>query len=285
MLDAINLLILDNGQHIRLGTFVGLLSGLILWETLSRFRPVQQNRAIHWITNASLLLIGSILVYFLFPMAALSIAQIVESNGWGLLNYYNLNYWVKVIVAFILLDLSIYFQHVIFHTLPLFWRFHRVHHSDLDCDASTGLRFHPIEMLISMLVKFITIAALGAPLLAVFLFEIVLNGMAMFTHANIRIPRPLNRVLLWFMVTPNMHLIHHSNTSKQMNSNFGFNISLWDRLFGTYLDLPEQKLKTLDIGLGKHQDLTQQSLRGLLYLPFTGRVKGYTINERDFTQE
>ncbi|MBT5230396.1 MAG: sterol desaturase family protein, partial [Methylococcales bacterium] len=182
-------------------------------------------------------------------------------------------------------DLSIYFQHVIFHTLPLFWRFHRVHHCDLECDVTTGVRFHPIEILLSMLVKFMTIAALGAPVLAVFLFEVSLNFMSMFTHANINLPKSLEKILSPIIVTPRMHFIHHSTVEHHTNSNFGFNISLWDRMFGTFVMRKDHELKEMDIGLSHYRDIKKQSLRWLLYLPFVDSVRHYAINMRNHDQD
>ena len=183
------------------------------------------------------------------------------------------------------MDLSLYFQHVMFHSLPLFWRFHRVHHSDLDCDITTGLRFHPFEILISMLIKFLTIAALGIPVLTIVVFEITLNAASMFTHSNIKIPVKIESMLRWFIVTPDMHRIHHSTNENETNSNFGFFISFWDHLFGTYINQPEAGHINMQIGLNEFREPKWQDLRWLIYLPFVSKIKSYAINKRSFRKE
>ena len=167
-----------------------------------------------------------------------------------------------------------------FHSLPLFWRFHRVHHSDLDCDITTGLRFHPFEMVISIFIKFVTIASIGAPVIVVVLFEIILNAAAMFTHSNIKINKSVESLLRWFIVTPDMHRIHHSLNVKETNSNFGFFISIWDRIFGTYLKQPAQGHENMKIGLQNFRKGRWQNLRWLIYLPFVSRIDDYAINKR-----
>ncbi len=265
---------------IRISSFAIVLVLLLVWERLAPRRPLSQPRMVRWWANIGLILWGTVLVRFVFPTAAVGIAVMVEQNGWGLLNYIQLPYAARVLVAFVLLDTSVYFQHVMFHVLPLLWRFHRVHHTDLDLDVSTGVRFHPVEILISMLVKFMTIAALGAPMLAVVIFEIVLNASSMFTHSNIRMPALMERVIRWVFVTPDMHRIHHSVSENETNSNFGFNISLWDRLFGTYRHAPRLGQEDMVLGLDNFHEPRWQSLRGLLYLPFVSRVQGYAVNQR-----
>ena len=184
--------------------------------------------------------------------AAVGIAYTVSQNGWGLFNLLSLPFWLEVCLAVLLLDLAIYLQHLLMHRVPLLWRLHRVHHADLDYDVTTGARFHPIEIILSMLIKFATIAVLGPPVLAVVIFEVLLNATAMFNHGNVHIPGPIDRVLRWFVVTPDMHRVHHSVEDDEANSNFGFNLPWWDRL------------------------------PGMLPLPFVGEISGYAINRREW---
>lgn len=273
-------LLSNHEAAIRITTFLGLLIVLIWSETRFPRRKLSQARIPRWRTNIGMVVLSSIMLRFLFPAAAIGVAHAVEQHHWGLLNYYNLPYWLQVVLAFVLLDLSVYFQHVIFHTLPLCWRFHRVHHTDIDCDVTTGVRFHPGEIILSMLIKFITISALGTPMLSVVVFEIALNATSMFTHANIRIPERLDHVLRWLIVTPDMHRVHHSTEENETNSNFGFNISLWDRIFGTYLDNSSAGQENMNLGLWEFREPKWASLRWLLYMPFTTTVRSYAINQR-----
>lgn len=266
---------------IRLGSFLSLFALLAIWEISSPKRQLLQLRRFRWLSNLGLIVISSVLIRFVFPTAAVGIAIIVEQNNWGFLYYFHLPYVIHFIAAFILMDLSLYFQHVIFHSLPMFWRFHRVHHSDLDCDVTTGLRFHPFEMLLSILIKFLTISALGIPVLTVVIFEIILNAASMFTHSNIRIPGKIESIVRWFIVTPDMHRIHHSVHENETNSNFGFFISVWDRIFGTYIKQPEAGHKEMQIGLDEFREPKWQDLRWLIYLPFVSKIKGYAINKRN----
>jgi sterol desaturase/sphingolipid hydroxylase (fatty acid hydroxylase superfamily) len=265
---------------IRLGSFLGIFALLAIWEIVSPKRQLTHLRPFRWLSNFGLIVVSSILVRFVFPTAAVGIAILVEKNHWGFLYYFELPFTLHFIAAFMLMDLSIYFQHVMFHSLPMFWRFHRVHHSDLDCDITTGLRFHPFEILLSMLIKFLTIAAFGIPVLAVVIFEIILNAASMFTHSNIRIPEKIEPVLRLFIVTPDMHRIHHSINENETNSNFGFFISLWDRIFGTYIGQPEAGHTNMQIGLDEFREPKWQDLRWLIYLPFVSKIKGYAINKR-----
>jgi sterol desaturase/sphingolipid hydroxylase (fatty acid hydroxylase superfamily) len=269
-------------SFIRLGAFLGIFALLTVWEIASPRRQLLQLRHFRWFSNLGLMITSSILVRFVFPTAAVGIAILAEEHQWGFLYYLDLPWLVHFGVAFILMDLSIYFQHVMFHSLPLFWRFHRVHHSDLDCDISTGLRFHPFEILISMLIKFLTIAAVGIPVLTVVVFEIILNAASMFTHSNIKIPSKIDSVLRWLVVTPDMHRIHHSINENETNSNFGFFISLWDHIFGTYICQPEAGHLNMQIGLNEFREPKWQNLRWLIYLPFVSKIKGYAINKRNF---
>lgn len=267
-------------SYIRLGSFLAIFALLTIWEISSPKRKLLQLRYFRWFCNIGLITISSILVRFIIPTAAVGIALHVEQEQLGFLNLYELPFIVKFILAFVLMDLAIYFQHVMFHALPLFWRFHRVHHSDLDCDITTGLRFHPFEMIISIIFKFLIITSIGAPVLAVVFFEIILNAASMFTHSNIKIPSVIESMVRWFIVTPDMHRIHHSIKENETNSNFGFFISIWDRLLGTYIHEPAQGHVNMQIGLRKFREPKWQNLRWLIYLPFVDKISGYSINKR-----
>lgn len=266
---------------IRLSLFLSGFVLLSLAEYISPKRKLTRPKFKRWINNFALIISGTLLVRILLPTAAIGIAYIVEQQQWGLANHVDWPFWVKVVFSFIALDLTIYFQHTIFHVLPVLWRLHRVHHSDLDCDVSTGLRFHPLEILISIMVKFATISALGAPVLAVILFEVVLNLVSMFTHSNIKLNKTFERVLRWFIVTPDMHRIHHSTRENETNSNFAFHLSLWDRLFGTYIAQPADGQLGMTIGLEPFRKARCQKFNSLLMMPFAEGIKGYAINYRD----
>ena len=273
---------LENESWIRLSVFGLVFFLLALWEVKSPRRKLKNPKLRRWPVNIGLIIISTLLIKFLFLGGAIVIADTVEKKEWGLLFYYfkDLPFWAHVIIAFILLDLSIYFQHVMFHTLPLLWRFHRVHHADTDCDVTTGIRFHPIEMLLSILIKFMTIVAIGAPVIAVLIFELVLNATSMFTHSNVRLPGKMDPLVRWLFVTPDMHRVHHSSIRHETNSNFGFNFSFWDRLFGTYIKQPELGHDNMDIGLKKFKQAKWGSLRWLLYMPFITEVPNYLIGTK-----
>lgn len=267
---------------IRLGSFLGLFALLTIWEISSPKRELLELRRFRWFSNFGLIVISSVLVRFIVPTAAVGIALFSAENKLGFLNHFDISFATQFVLAFILMDLSIYFQHIMFHALPLFWRFHRVHHSDLDCDITTGLRFHPIEIVISILFKFIVIISIGAPVIAVVIFEIVLNAASMFTHSNIKIPPSLEKLIRWFIVTPDMHRIHHSINENETNSNFGFFISVWDRLLGTYLHQPADGQENMQIGLQDFRQPKWQNLRWLIYLPFVSSIDDYAINKRKY---
>jgi len=271
-------------SYIRLGAFLGLFILLMAWEIVSPKRKLLQLRRFRWFSNIGLIVTSSILIRFIIPTAAVGIAFQVEQDNLGFLNRLDLSAASQFIIAFILMDLAIYFQHVMFHALPMFWRFHRVHHSDLDCDISTGLRFHPFEMIISILFKFIVIVSIGAPVIAVICFEIILNAASMFTHSNIKLPSNLEKLVRWIVVTPDMHRIHHSVNENETNSNFGFFISVWDRLFATYINEPKEGQQNMEIGLHGFRQAKWQNLRWLIYLPFVSSIDDYAINKRKMEQ-
>lgn len=270
-----------NETTIRLSIFLGAFVLLALWEWRWPKRELTQNKLKRWFNNIALMVTGTLLVRVVTPMAAIGVAYVVEKQHLGLANHFELPLWLEVVIVFVILDLAIYFQHAMFHVLPVMWRFHRVHHSDLDYDITTGVRFHPVEILISVFIKMFLIVALGAPVLAVILFEIALNFMSMFTHCNIYLNEKMERVLRWFIVTPDMHRVHHSVQENETNSNFAFNISIWDRIFGTYRAEPEAGQLGMTIGMTQFREKKWQNYGGLLSTPFSSNVRGYAINYRD----
>ncbi len=276
--------IMNNEPAIRLGFFFGVFGLIALWEILTPRRSLTVPKALRWANNLGLVLLNTLLLRLLFPAAAVGMAAFATQQGWGLFNYVDLPYGPALVASVVTLDFVIYLQHVIVHAVPLLWRLHRVHHADLDYDVTTGARFHPLEIILSMFIKFATIALLGPPVIAVVIFEVLLNATAMFNHGNEGIPRPIDRALRWLVVTPDMHRVHHSVEDDEANSNFGFNLPWWDRLLGTYRDQPRDGHEGMIIGIHKYRDPKQvDRLPGMLALPFRGRITGYTINRRDWT--
>ena len=276
----------SNEKSIRLGAFIGILVVMAAWEILAPRRALTVSKTLRWTNNLGLVFFNSFILRLVFPAAAVGMASFAAAHGWGLLNYYNLPLAVSIILAIVVMDLIIYLQHVMVHAVPLLWRLHRVHHADLDYDVTTGARFHTLEIILSMLIKFATIVVLGAPVVAVILFEVMLNAMAMFNHGNVGLPAPLDRFLRWFIVTPDMHRVHHSIEDDETNSNFGFNLSWWDRLFGTYRDQPRAGHRGMTIGIRKFREPKQATwITGMLAMPFMGRMSGYTINRREWSDQ
>lgn len=268
---------------IRLGFFVGVFVLMALWELYAPRRAPTLSKAMRWGNNLGLVALNTVLLRLLFPAAAVGMAAFAAGEGWGLLNHFAVPYWLAVPLAVIALDFVIWLQHVMVHAIPVLWRLHRVHHADPDYDLTTGARFHPIEIILSMLIKFATIAVLGPPVVAVIIFEVLLNATAMFNHGNVRLPAKLDRVLRWIVVTPDMHRVHHSVEDDETNSNFGFNLPWWDRLFGTYRDQPRGGHEGMTIGIrGYNQPRDASWLPGLMLLPFRGRISGYVINRRQW---
>jgi sterol desaturase/sphingolipid hydroxylase (fatty acid hydroxylase superfamily) len=269
---------------IRLGFFIGIFAVMALWEVLAPRRVLTVGKAIRWANNLGLVVLNTLLLRLLFPAAAVGIAILAADNGWGLLNHFHAPAWLAIPVAVIALDFVIWLQHVMVHAIPALWRLHRVHHADPDYDVTTGSRFHPLEIILSMLIKFTAIVLLGPPVVAVFIFEVLLNATAMFNHGNVRLPAKLDRILRWFVVTPDMHRVHHSIEDDETNSNFGFNLPWWDRLFGTYRDQPRGGHEKMTIGIrGYNQPRDVSWLPGMIVLPFRGKVAGYVINRRQWT--
>jgi sterol desaturase/sphingolipid hydroxylase (fatty acid hydroxylase superfamily) len=253
---------------IRLAFFVGVFALMALWELLAPRREHMVGRAGRWPSNLGIVVVDTLLVRLVLPTAAVGVALHAEAQGWGLLALVDWPFAVKVLVAVIVLDLAIYLQHVLFHAVPTLWRLHRVHHADLDFDVTTGVRFHPIEILISMAIKIAVVAAIGAPALAVLVFEILLNATSMFNHANVRLPLPVDRVVRWFVVTPDMHRVHHSIDPAETNTNFGFNFAIWDRLFGTYRPQPAAGHEGMTIGIEQFRKPRELWLDRMLTQPF-----------------
>ena len=259
--------ILDVEPLIRLGAFATVLALLMAWEWLAPRRQPTVGRWRRWPGNIGVVIIDSLLVRILFPTAAVGLALVAEANGWGLFNRVAVPGWLAVLGAIILLDLVIFAQHVLFHATPWLWRLHRMHHADLDIDVTTGIRFHPVEILLSILIKLGAVAVLGAPALGVMMFEILLNATSMFNHSNIRIPVAIDRHLRRILVTPDMHRIHHSIVARETNSNFGFNLPWWDRLFGTYRAQPAAGHEAMTIGLRQFRDPAELRLDRMLLQP------------------
>ena len=269
MEQALESFAIDNEAGIRLGVFIAVFMVMGLWEWLSPRRPLTVEKPLRWVNNLGLLVINSLMLRLLFPAAAVGLAYSAAELQWGLFNLVELPYWLEVVAAVLLLDLAIYLQHLLMHRVPLLWRLHRVHHADLDIDLTTGSRFHSIEILLSMLFKWGVILLLGPALFAVLVFEILLNGMALFNHANVRLPGLADRVLRRLFVTPDMHRVHHSTRVAETNSNYGFNLSIWDRVFGTYIEQPQLGHIGMTIGLDEFRDSRQvDRLPGMLALPF-----------------
>ncbi|WP_333840922.1 sterol desaturase family protein [Pelomicrobium sp.] len=258
---------------LRLWAFFGVLAVLVLWELKAPRRIPVLPRRKRWPGNLGIVALDTLLVRLLIPMTGAGMAVLAAAQGWGLLNVVPIPFWLAVLLSVVLLDLAIYGQHVLFHTLPPLWRVHRMHHADLEVDVTTGARFHPIEIVLSLLIKLSVIVALGAPATAVVLFEILLNATSMFNHSNVRLPPTVEALLRRVIVTPDMHRVHHSIKRQETDSNFGFNLSLWDRLFGTYRARPEDGHEAMALGIPDFRDPRDcTTLSGMLTIPFRGRA-------------
>lgn len=253
---------------LRIGAFLAILVVMALWESVSPKRPWKGERRFRWTNHLLLSVINTMVARIVIPVALGAYALHMESVGFGALHLLDVPYWIKVAAGALLLDLVIYWQHVMFHKVPILWRLHRMHHTDVDFDVTTGIRFHPIEIALSMLIKFAFVAILGAPALAVLIFEVLLNGTSMFNHGNVRIRPALDRALRWFVVTPDMHRVHHSILRHETDSNFGFNFPWWDRIFGTYRQFPQEGYEDMTIGLPEFRDLAETRVDRLITQPF-----------------
>lgn len=269
----------------RLGFFFGILALVALGELFFPRRVQRTGKAVRWLSNLGVVFVDTLTVRLLFPIIGVGVAVAAQAQNWGLLNVLALPGWLEVVIGVLALDMVIYLQHAMFHTMPILWRLHMMHHADLDIDVSTGLRFHPIEIVISMVIKMTVIAALGPSAFTVIFFEIILNGTSMFNHGNVRLPLALDRVLRLLVVTPDMHRVHHSVVIRETNSNFGFNFPWWDRLFGTYRAQPVMGHEEMVIGLAQFRDPAKNTLGHMLVMPFTDPPGAYAIDRHGIDPE
>ncbi len=272
--------VLANEPAIRLGIFLGVFALVALCEALAPRRERTLPRLARWPHNIGIVVVNTALLRLVIPTAAVGLALIAEARGWGLFNSVGLPYWLAVVLSVVLLDLAVYLQHMMFHAVPALWRLHRMHHADLDFDVTTGARFHPVEILLSMGIKLGLVAALGPPALGVLVFEVLLNASSMFNHGNLNIPPGVDRVLRWGVVTPDMHRVHHSVIVSETNSNFCFNLPWWDRLFGTYRAQPSAGHDAMTIGIEQFREQKDLRLDRMLVQPWIGGVGEYPINRR-----
>jgi sterol desaturase/sphingolipid hydroxylase (fatty acid hydroxylase superfamily) len=266
---------------LRLAAFVGIFVLMAAWEAVAPRRPRQFPRLVRWPHNLALLLVDVAVVRVLVPSAAIAVAMAGELNGWGLFNVIQPPTWLGIPLAIAFLDLAIYFQHVAFHAVPALWRLHRVHHTDLDFDVTTGTRFHPVEILISTGLKCAAVAAIGAPVVAVLAFELLLNASSMFNHGNVRMGGGVDRWLRWLVVTPDMHRVHHSVAFNETSSNFGFTLPWWDRILGTYRAQPAAGHERMMLGVDAFRAAEDLRIDRLLIQPLLDNPGGYPINRRD----
>ena len=253
---------------VRIGGAAVVFAAMAFWEWWAPRRALTVGRRPRWPANLGILAVDIIAVRLLVPTAAVGVALIASERGWGLFNITGLPSWVAIVVGVIALDLVIYIQHVVFHHVPVLWRLHRMHHADLDIDVTTGVRFHPLEILLSLAIKIAAVAALGVPAIAVLILEVLLNATSMFNHSNVALPPWLEPVARWIVVTPQMHQVHHSIERAETDSNFGFNLPWWDRLFGTYCAEPAAGEQNVVIGLPIFRDIAELTIVRLLTQPF-----------------
>jgi sterol desaturase/sphingolipid hydroxylase (fatty acid hydroxylase superfamily) len=272
------------GSVIRLGFFFGILIAMFLWELIAPRRPLTTSKIARWFSNLGLVLMDSIVVRLVFPPALVGAALLAQQREWGLFNQFELSYLLKIFFSVLILDLAIYLQHAMFHSIPLFWRLHMVHHSDMDIDITTGVRFHPIEILLSMGIKMVVVVLIGAPPASVLIFEIILNGTSMFNHGNVRYPQQIDFFLRLIVVTPEMHRVHHSTIRWETNSNLGFSFPWWDRLFGTYRPQPAKGHLEMTIGLDQYKEPQKLTLPWLIVLPFIGKLGKYPMTRSPGTE-
>jgi len=260
--------LLVHESTIRLSVFIGVFAVMAVWEVFRTKRPQTLHRSQRWPYNILLVALNTLLMRLIFPIFPIGVALWADLEGWGLFNIISLPAPLTIILAVVILDLAIYAQHVVFHQVPFLWRLHRMHHADTELDVTSGARFHPIEIALSLIIKMVLVALLGVPASSVILFEVILNGAAMFNHANINLPSGVDRVLRWILVTPDMHRVHHSEIVNETDSNFGFNLSCWDRIFGTYTAQPRRGHLGMTIGLPIFRGSEEARLDKLLTQPF-----------------
>ena len=264
---------------LRVGSYLSILGVMAIWELLAPRRMLTASKLCRWGGNLTIVFLNTVIARLFFMGGVVTVAAMAQDRGWGLLNLMEGPVWLELVLAVVALDFIIYWQHQVFHFVPILWRFHMMHHSDLDLDVSSGVRFHPVEIVISTVVKGVAVIALGVAPLAVVAFEIVLNGTSLFNHSNVKIPLSIEPILRWFVVTPDMHRIHHSVDPRETNSNYGFNVPWWDRLFGTYCAEPALGQLGMKIGLEHLGSPVCLNLFMMLRLPFVatlGRYAGRT---------
>jgi sterol desaturase/sphingolipid hydroxylase (fatty acid hydroxylase superfamily) len=264
---------------IRLTAFLSVLSIMTLWELWALRRSLTTPKGRRWAANLSIVVLDAMIIRLLFAAGAVGAAILAADRGWGLLNHLEWPGWLEILLAVVALDLVLYLQHVMFHAVPQFWRLHMVHHADLDCDVTTGLRFHPIEVALSMVIKLAAVTAIGPPPFAVVIFEVLLSATSMFNHSNVRMSPAVDRILRWLLVTPDMHRIHHSIVPRETNTNFGFNLPWWDKLLGTYRAQPDAGQDRMTLGLEQYRDPARLTLARLLVLPFIGTSGNYPLSQ------
>ena len=274
-------ILLTHEPAIRLSAFAAIFAAMALWELLAPRRSQAIGRLRRWPGNIGVVVLDTLLVRLVFPTAAVGVALLAQSHGWGVFHALAVPAWLAVIASVILLDLIIYLQHALFHAVPVLWRLHRMHHADLEIDVTTGARFHPLEIFLSMAIKLGVVAALGTPAVAVLVFEVLLNATSMFNHGNVTLPPRFYRVLRWLIVTPDMHRVHHSVVPRETNSNFGFNLPWWDRLCGTYREQPAAGHQAMTIGIEQFRDPGELRLDRMLLQPFRDDDRSYPLGRRE----
>ncbi len=268
-----NFLTIDNEVFVRIGFFFGVFAFMAAWEAIAPRRVPAAPKGVRWLNNLALTFFNSGLARWFFPMSAAGIALLSSERGWGVFNHTAMSSWLTGTIAVVILDLTIYTQHFLFHKIPFFWRFHRMHHTDLDIDVTTGARFHPIEIIFSMGIKSAMVIVIGAPASSVLAFEVLLNATSMFNHSNILISGRIDRMLRLCIVTPDMHRVHHSVITKETDSNFGFNLPWWARLVGTYLDQPSAGHERMKVGLANYRERKWLTLPWMLAVPLSGKYR------------
>jgi len=253
---------------IRMGCFAAIFALAAIAEAVAPRRALSVSKARRWFANLAMQAIDAVIPRLIFPLLPMGLAMFMADRGWGLLNVFPIASTAAIVIGVAALDLTLYFQHVLFHRTPLLWRLHKVHHTDQDIDVTTGLRFHPLEIILSLIIKLAVVAAIGPPAAAVLIFEVLLNGASMFNHGNLRIPLLWDRIIRAVLVTPDMHRVHHSVIVRETNSNYGFSVPWWDHLFGTYRDQPAEGHDGMRIGLKGYHDDRSLSLSSLLVMPF-----------------
>lgn len=270
----------SNEAAIRIAFFLGIFSAVAIAEMIVPRRCLTTSKQRRWFANIGIIAVNTVFIRLFFSAGAVGIAIFVSERNWGVLNNISAPYWLAVILSVLFLDFVIYLQHVMFHAVPTLWRLHMMHHADMDIDVTTGTRFHPVEMFLSMLIKAAAIIVSGAPPLAVMIFEVLLNGTAMFNHGNVKLPIGLDAILRLFVVTPDMHRVHHSVLPVETNSNYGFNLPWWDRLMGTYRSQPMNGHTDMTIGLKQFRNPDKLGLMDILLMPFRAAQGSYAINRR-----